>query len=298
MSAHNLLQQLFLDACPYCPEVDASATSIAVDRQLCYFKITTTAARALTLDQPTSPGKFCMVSLDVDGGDLTLTVTGSADGCSTFTLNDAGDWLMFYSVEIGTSYYWTVLASRGVVKNSATADTKMMDLRGKTTATSGDNRLIYARYEMAGAGGGGEALRAFSALTAANGTAHGSHLSLNVSDTGYVTGLGAGMRGQLYVTAAVPAGGTYYAALAEMYFDASASIASATAHAILAVHADGNAAAAATCLNAISFKGGASSSGGQMISPGTSMGTVTGTIRVLINGVVAYIPYYSHEGHA
>lgn len=191
--------------------------------------------------------------------------------------------------------------SAAPVKNS-TADGKFFEFRCKTEATSGDNRLWYSRYEMGGANptGGGEALRTFTALTAAVGTAHGGHVSLNVSDTGYISGLGAGFRGQLLLAdAAIPDGGTYYGMLAEIYCEGDGSdISGATAHAVLAVHADGDATGAAKVLNAISFKGGADSGGGQMISPGTSMGTVQGTIRVLINGVAKYIPYYGHEGHA
>jgi hypothetical protein len=181
---------------------------------------------------------------------------------------------------------------------TATANKNFQEYRTKSTATSGDSRSLYLRHELGGAAGGGECLRAFATLSAANVTAHGAHISLNCSAAGYVTGLGAGVRGQLYVAGITPSNGTYYGMMAEMYFDASATIAAVTEHAILAIQANGDATAKATCLNAISFAGGADSGGGQMISPGTSMGTVTGTIRCLINGVAAFLPYYSHEGHA
>jgi hypothetical protein len=183
---------------------------------------------------------------------------------------------------------------------TATAGKNFQEFRTQTTAVTVSSRGLYLRHEFKGTNnaGDGECLRAYSVLSSKNANAHGAHLSLNCSATGYVSGLGAGVRGQLYVQGISPAGGTYYGMMAEMYFDASATIAAVTEHAILAVQANGDATAAATCLNAISFVGGASSSGGQMISPGSSISTCTGTIRVLINGAVRYIPYYSHEGHA
>jgi hypothetical protein len=53
--------------------------------------------------------------LDVDAGDLTLTVTGgynsSAD--TTVLFDDAGDFVVFYSIEVGTSYYWRLLSQEG-----------------------------------------------------------------------------------------------------------------------------------------------------------------------------------------
>ncbi len=296
MSAHNFPQEAYGADLQLIDPGDAG--TIQITKNFGTASIVTAAAETRTLPRATKDGIITTVELKTDGGDCTLTVTGAADGCGTFTLNDAGDYITFMSIDIGGTIYWTVIASRGVARISATADTKMNDLRGKSTATSGDNRLLYSRYELAGAGGGGECLRSATLLSAANGTAHGGHVSLEVSAAGYVTGLGAGVRGQLYAQGIAPANGTYYGMMAEVYYDASATLAAATESAILAIQANGDATAAATMLNAISFKGGASSSGGQMVSPGTSMGTVTGTIRVLINGAVAYIPYYSHEGHA
>jgi len=198
-----------------------------------------------------------------------------------------------------------ILVGVGTSADPASDDTaggKFVELRCQTEATSGDNRLAYFRYAMDGANatGGGECLRAFTSMGAACGNAHGAHLSLSVSDTGYITGLGVGVRGQLYLAdAAVPANGTYYGMQAEIYCEGDASdISGVTEHAILAVQATGDATGVAKVLNAIAFTGGADSGGGQMISPGTSMGEVEGTIRVLINGTPKYIPYYGHEGHA
>jgi hypothetical protein len=55
------------------------------------------------------------VVLDTDGGDLTLTVTGGYDtaGDTSITFDDAGDFVVFYSTKVGSSYYWRVLGQAG-----------------------------------------------------------------------------------------------------------------------------------------------------------------------------------------
>jgi len=242
----------------------------------------------------------------VDGTGIDVILYGDTVGASSIFDYSTDGWLNTNSTiqfKYGTS---AAVSDNGLLIGggtdsypclTATADKKFIELRCKTTASSGDNRLAYLRYNIGGAGGG-ECLRAVTQLSHSTGTAHGAHLTLEALATGYVTGLGAGCRGQLYVQGILPAGGTYYGTMAEMYFDATGTVAAVTEAAILAVQANGDATGVATCKNAISFVGGAGSGAGNMISVGTSMSTVVGTIRILINGSVAYLPYYGHEGHA
>jgi hypothetical protein len=177
---------------------------------------------------------------------------------------------------------------------TATADAKFVEIRAKTTATSGDNRLQYLRYEIGGAGAGGECLRAFTDLTAAATTAHGAHISLQADSTGYVTGLGVGVRGQLYVgDAAVAANGTYYGMQAEIYSEGtSSSLAATTTHAILSIAATGNATGAAKVLNAMAVDGISAADATKMISSVRLAELPAGTvgIGVLVNGTRYYIP--------
>jgi len=108
----------------------------------------------------------------------------------------------------------------------STADTKFIQLYLKSTATSGDNRAIYNRLFLAGAGSGGESLRAFTTVQAACGTAHGAHTSLNFSGdtTGELSGLGVAGRNTLHIPDdATWAGGTLAALQAEIYSDGAAS---------------------------------------------------------------------------
>lgn len=177
---------------------------------------------------------------------------------------------------------------------TSTADAKFVEIRAKTTATSGDNRLEYLRYDIGGAGASGECVRALTDLTAAASSAHGSHTSLQVDGTGYVTGQGIGARNQLYVgNAAVPANGTYYAAQSEIYSEgSSSSLAAVTKEAIHSFAATGNATGMATVKNAMSFDGTASANTTNMISSVSLAELPSGTvgIAVLVNGTRYFIP--------
>jgi len=106
--------------------------------------------------------------------------------------------------------------------SSSTADTKVISIYADITATSGDNRGIYNRLYIKGAGAGGESLRSYTEITGvAAGTAHGAHLSLGMGESttkGSVTGLGAAVRCTLGLpNAALASGGTYTALMSEIY---------------------------------------------------------------------------------
>lgn len=200
-----------------------------------------------------------------------------------------------------------LLLGAGTSSNKATtstADKKFVSLYTNSSATSGDSRGIYVRHYLSGAGGSGEALRAYTTVNVASvATAHGAHISLDMGATTYsITGQGIACRCTLHVpNAAMVAGGTYAALQAEIYLDGTSSDPRTTTQfSIMRFIIDGgNAAAQAKVLNLMSLVNiPADSGGGQMFSPGTSMGTVTGTLRILIDGAIRYIPVYSHEGHA
>lgn len=177
---------------------------------------------------------------------------------------------------------------------TSTANKDFVEIRAKSSATSGDGRLAYLRFDIGGAGGGGECLRAFTDLTAAAANANGSHISLQVGATGYVTGLGTGIRSQLYIkNEAVHANGTYYGLQAEVYSEgATSSIAGATKHAVLGIAATGNSTGMATVLNAISVDGTSAADATKMISSVSLAELPSGTvgIAVLVNGTRYYIP--------
>jgi len=108
---------------------------------------------------------------------------------------------------------------------SSVADKKFLSFYLENSATSGDNRGMYLRLYMTGAGGGGEALRVFTSVQdVAAGTAHGAHISLNFGTSGTVTGQGIAGRFTLHMpTTALASNVTMAAVQAEIWSDGSTS---------------------------------------------------------------------------
>lgn len=112
---------------------------------------------------------------------------------------------------------------------SDTADTKFIEARFDSGASSGDNRGMYLRLYHTGAStGGGEALRAFTSVNANIANAHGAHISLNfVATAGGSECSGQGIAGRFTLhipnVASWAPTGTYSALQAEIYSDGSNS---------------------------------------------------------------------------
>lgn len=177
---------------------------------------------------------------------------------------------------------------------TSSANTKFIEFRLENTATSGDNRGIYNRLYLGGAGGGGESLRSFTTVDGvAAGTAHGAHISLNFADTSSsITGQGIGMRATLHIPNYALSGGTYAAAQSELYFDGdgNADISGTTAHSIHRFVVDGNAAGQATAENAFEFVNIPSgTAAADMLKTDKHAGDSTDGLRCLVNGSVKYI---------
>jgi hypothetical protein len=100
---------------PFLMTDPGNAGTITVDRYGAVVPVVTTTTETITLAVPTKAGLTCTVVLDTDGGDLTLTVTSgyNADGDTSITFADAGDFVTFISVKIGANYRWRVLAHEG-----------------------------------------------------------------------------------------------------------------------------------------------------------------------------------------
>lgn len=124
------------------------------------------------------------------------------------------------------------------------ADMKFISLYFDNGATSGDNRGMYLRLYLTGAGSGGEAARLFTTISNVTvGTAHGAHISLSFGSTGKLTGLGVAGRNTLHIpNQAMSGGGTYAAVQAEIYSDgANSDPAGMTSLSFIRVCNDGNA---------------------------------------------------------
>jgi hypothetical protein len=91
-------------------------------------------------------------------------------------------------------------------ESTATADTKFTAIYTKSTATSGDSRGIYLKHLFSGAGGSGDALRAWGVVdnvtAASGGTVTGAHISLSITGaSGAISGQGAALRATLGASA-------------------------------------------------------------------------------------------------
>lgn len=184
-------------------------------------------------------GTNSAINIGVDGAGLDLKLFG--DTASAYLLWDqSADALLLGGVARIDFNSATVLAGNtdgGLIRAGTsgarivedTADMRFININVDNGATSGDNRAIYNRLYLTGAGGGGESLRSFTTIEdVAGATAHGAHISLNFGATGTLTGLGVASRNTLHIPNGSLAGGTYAATQPEIYSDGASSAFSGT----------------------------------------------------------------------
>lgn len=188
-------------------------------------------------------------NIDAPVTTTNLTTTGNT------TLGDSTSDTLTVSGKINLAQYGSAAASAsgllmGVGTTAApattsTADAKFIEVRAQTTATSGDNRLAYLRYDIAGTTGG-ECVRAFTKVTAATTTVRGAHISLDMGDTdGTVSGLGAGVDAQLLMGNTAYSAGTWGVVNAEIFSDGTSTDISGATFSFFRLVAGGNATGAA-----------------------------------------------------
>ena len=103
---------------------------------------------------------------------------------------------------------WEVGTSTNPVVQSSAGNTTQLYVTA--TADSGGVRGYYGRVNFTGASGG-ETLRAFTTVAAAQGsgqTTNGAHISMSVNSGGSISGAGNALRATLGVAAGVTPGGT------------------------------------------------------------------------------------------
>jgi len=227
------------------------------------------------------------------GIDIGATTTGiSFTGACTKGIDFSG-------VSGGESSASGIIMGTGTTAHPATTSTanaKFIEFRCQTTATSGDNRLMYLRYDQNGAGGGGECIRAFTKATKALGTARGAHISLDLSDTsGSCSGLGAGMDSQILAGDTAYTSGTYTAQNIEWYADGSSTdISGMTESSFIRCAIGGDSTGAANIednANLLVITGGSNASGNIVGAAGDEPTWTSNTylIRCKLNGQTAYI---------
>lgn len=202
---------------------------------------------------------------------------------------------IYRKLEMGTS-------SRKIVNNNANIN--FAEFRCQSGATSGDNRGIYNRLYMTGAGGGGESLRSYTDVVGvACGTCHGAHISLGFTKTtvaGSITGLGAALRATLGIPdAAMPSGGTYAAIMPEIYASgANSSVTDVTQLSFIRCIVDGNTTGKANVDDKayLLVVEGVEEGAGNMFQASNTVANYVTAARCLVNGVVKWLMFASAAG--
>lgn len=114
MTAHRILQDLYYSPLNIPDPGDTKTINVSKNGAIC--SLVTTGTQTRTLAQPSKAGIHCTLCLATDGGDCTLTVTGgyNQDGSTSIVFGDAGDFVNFVSIKVGSSFYWRVLKADGV----------------------------------------------------------------------------------------------------------------------------------------------------------------------------------------
>lgn len=221
-------------------------------------------------------------SIDRVAGNLTIPASAKglfiigSDGTDWFTNTEGG----------GTSA--SPLSSETADENHITAYTR-------STATTGTSRQRYMRHYIAGAGGAGECLRAFTTVSdvaAGTGGVHGAHISLSFGTSGSSPGLAAAARSTLQIpNSAMPGNGNYAAHMAEISSDGASSDPSSVVDlSFFRAEASGN----ATGIGKVDDKANLFSIQGVTIGAGNlvavkSSAAVSHTIRCVVGSTVLYL---------
>lgn len=227
----------------------------------------------------------------VVSNDLTITGNMSFGDASTDTLTVNG--FLKLDAAGGADSANALLMGVGTTASPATtavANKVMMEFRTQSTATSGDSRCLYMRHDIAGAAGGGEALRAFSKVSAAASTVRGAHISVDLATAGSVSGFGAAVDAQVMLGGAAY-DDTLAAVNAEIYMNASATITGTTSMLRCVIQGDATAVADAEANAFMLDLSEVTAGSAGFIDTDITAVTGYGSLRVKCpDGVTRYIP--------
>ena len=119
---------------------------------------------------------YATICLEVDGGDLTLTVTNgyNFDADTAIVFDDAGDTATFVSIDIGGTKYWRLIAQEGTdaASEANTFDTLTATTGTITTLTATTLKLAVNAVAAAGStiGEGGSLAAGLNVVSAADNT--------------------------------------------------------------------------------------------------------------------------------
>jgi len=139
MSGHNTPFHMYQG--PLLVGDPGNAGTIVIDRYGAVVPLVSgSSGETRTLAVPTKAGILSTLVFDTDGGgDIIVTVTNgyNYDGDEPITFSDAGDYVTFMSVKIGSNYRWRGIAEEGTTAavEEITADTATIGTLSATTAT-------------------------------------------------------------------------------------------------------------------------------------------------------------------
>lgn len=146
MSAHKVGFDLY--AADPMDDPGASGT-ITVDRSPAYVPLNSATAESRTLARPTRAGAIVTIAMRVDGGDITLTVTGgyNEDGDTTFTLSDPGQFITLVACEIASATFaWRKLSDYSTANITPTEAAVLDGILATSTELNAvadtDNRVV------------------------------------------------------------------------------------------------------------------------------------------------------------
>ena len=187
-----------------------------------------------------------------------------------------------------TTFSGPVKSDNGFIGGTATSPITVSTAQninasyGKTTATTGDTRLMYDKLTFASTGSG-ETVRAYSVVTgagaAAAGTINGAHVSTLVDTGGTISGAANALRATIGATVSAP-GGTLAALQLDTDFASGTSVSANSA--FIRVTDSGAGAGKLTRLMNIA-------SGTGVFTAATSSSTLAGGIKVRIAGSDYYL---------
>jgi len=105
MSGHRVLHDIA--KAPFVIPDPGDAGTINIDRDRAVCALTSAGAETRTLAAAEKAGLMCVIYLEVDGGDVTLTVTNGDNE----TFDTAGDTLVLVSIDIAGTINWKNVSS-------------------------------------------------------------------------------------------------------------------------------------------------------------------------------------------
>ncbi len=153
MSAHELPRNWL--AAPWKVADPGTAGTVNLDNKgFAVVSLTTTTTETRTIPAPEVAGQRVLVSLDTDGGNVTITITGG-QGVSSVVLDDAGDTFMLESITVAGTAKWIPAWSSGPLSGFPSALGGNVTIPGTLSVTGAltvENIAVAAETAEHGAG--------------------------------------------------------------------------------------------------------------------------------------------------